>query len=181
MNTPFPPPPAARRPRALWPWLLGCFTLLLLAGVLLVAAIWFGIRALGQMGNQMVAAIPGVQAQFGEISDVGIDWAGIRAAAVAGRQAIVLDLSGATGTGQLELEIDPASGAFRGAILTLPSGEVREFDAAMLAQLQALQEGQMLPLLPLLLPAPEAAPAPSPPTPAEPEPEPVPEAAPPAN
>jgi len=171
MNTPFPPPSPtpARSARRIWPWALGCFTLLLLAGVLLVAGIWFGIRALGQMSQQMVTAIPGVQAQFGEITDVGIDWGAISAAAAAGRQAIVLDLSGAAGVGGLEIEIDPGSGAFRSARLTLPNGEVRELDTAMLARLQALQEGQLLPLLPLILPAPTG-PAPAEPAPAEPAP-----------
>lgn len=167
MNTPFPPPPptSARPARRIWPWALGCFSLLLLAGVLVVAVIWFGIRVLGQMSNQMVATIPGVQAQFGEITDVGIDWTAISAAAAAGRQAIVLDLSGAAGVGGLEIEIDPGSGAFRSARLTLPNGEVREFDTVMLARLQALQEGQLLPLLPLILPTP-AEPAPAEPVPA---------------
>ncbi|MDO8439192.1 MAG: hypothetical protein Q7S67_03025 [Telluria sp.] len=171
MNTPFPPPPptSARPARRIWPWALGCFSLLLLAGVLVVAVIWFGIRVLGQMSNQMVATIPGVQAQFGEITDVGIDWTAISAAAAAGRQAIVLDLSGAAGVGGLEIEIDPGSGAFRSARLTLPNGEVREFDTVMLARLQALQEGQLLPLLPLILPTP-AEPAPAEPAPAEPVP-----------
>ena len=75
-------------------------------------------------------------------------------AAAAGQQAIVLDLSGATGTGALKIVLDPASGQFRSAQLTLPTGEVREFDASMLARLQALQEGQVLPLLPLILPPP---------------------------
>ena len=167
MNTPFPPPPptSARPARRIWPWALGCFSLLLLAGVLVVAVIWFGIRVLGQMSNQMVATIPGVQAQFGEITDVGIDWTAISAAAAAGRQAIVLDLSGAAGVGGLEIEIDPGSGVFRSARLTLPNGEVREFDTVMLARLQALQEGQLLPLLPLILPTP-AEPAPTEPAPA---------------
>lgn len=162
MNTSFPPPPppSARSARRIWPWALGCFSLLLLAGVLMVAGIWFGIRVLGQMSNQVVAAIPGVQAQFGEITDVGIDWAAISAAAAAGRQAIVLDLNGAAGAGGLEIEIDPGTGAFRSARLTLPNGEVRELDTAMLARLQALQEGQLLPLLPLILPPP-AEPAPA--------------------
>jgi len=162
MNTSFPPPPppSARSARRIWPWALGCFSLLLLAGVLMVAGIWFGIRVLGQMSNQVVAAIPGVQAQFGEITDVGIDWAAISAAAAAGRQAIVLDLNGAAGAGGLEIEIDPDTGAFRSAHLTLPNGEVRELDTAMLARLQALQEGQLLPLLPLILPPP-AEPAPA--------------------
>lgn len=157
MSTPFPPPPPTAQAsplRRLWPWALGCFSLLLLAGVLLVAGVWFGIRALGTMSNQMVAAIPGVQAQFGEITDVGIDWTAISAAAAAGQQAIVLDLSGATGTGALKIVLDPVSGQFRSAQLTLPTGEVREFDASMLARLQALQEGQVLPLLPLILPPP---------------------------
>lgn len=157
MSTPFPPPPPtaqAAAPRRLWPWVLGCFSLLLLAGVLLVAGVWFGIRALGNMGQQMVAAVPGVQEQFGEITDVGIDWPAISAAAAAGQQAIVLDLSGATGTGALKIVLDPASGQFRSAQLTLPTGEVREFDATMLARLQALQEGQVLPLLPMILPPP---------------------------
>ena len=148
MSTPFPPPPSAPAApkRRIWPWALGgCLVLLLLAGGALVAIGWFGVKALGSATKDVLASVPAVSENFGALQDAGIDWGATSAAGAAGKHVMVLTLTGEKGKGVLEIQLDPATQAFRGATLTLPDGQVRELDTEALERLKALSEGRLPP------------------------------------
>jgi hypothetical protein len=141
MSTPFPPPPAAGKPaRKIWPWALGGCLLLVLLGVLAVGGIaWFGFKQLGTHTQAVVQGLPGVQEHFGTVSDAGMDLAAM------GQQpgAMVFTITGDKGTGTLRVNLDPLSGEFRSATLTLPNGETREIDPNLLQPLEGLMQGQI--------------------------------------
>lgn len=139
MNSPLPPPaPPAPKKRAIWPWVLGgCLTLILLVAAALLALGWFGLKALGGAMNEAVGAVPGVEEHFGTLTDISVNLAATGATNGTG---MVLDLTGSQGTGQLRLDLDPQTGAFTAASVTLPDGETLVLDARQLEQLQQLQE-----------------------------------------
>lgn len=142
MSTPFPsPPPAAAKPqRKIWPWALGgCLVLLLLGALAVGAMLWFGVKQIGGQVQQTVTAIPGVSENFGVISDAGMDLGAMGTTP----GAMVFNITGEKGTGTLVVQIDPQTRAFQSATLTLPSGEKREIDIALLRQLEALSQGQV--------------------------------------
>ena len=151
MNTPFPPPPAAHeKKRKLWPWFLGgCLILVLLLGVGIAAITWFGLKAMGTQARDSIATLPAVQQNFGALSDASIDTGALAQGLMA------FSLTGERGEGRLAIKLNPQTGAFESATLTLPSGEVRELDGAALQRLQALQEGDWLKAM---TPAAQAAP-----------------------
>lgn len=139
MNTPFPPPPPTRKKRTLWPWFLGgCLLLLLIGGVLLVGLVWFGVKALGTQARDSIGSLPAVQENFGALTDASLDTGALAQGMMA------FTLRGELGEGRLAIRLDPQTGAFDSATLTLPSGEVRQLDGAALRRLQALQEGNWL-------------------------------------
>lgn len=142
MNTPFPPPPAAPETpkRKLWPWFLGgCLLLLLLGGLAIVAAGYFGMKAMGSATKDAVAQVPAVQEHFGVISDAGMDFAGMMEAGQAGQSVMAFKITGEKGEGRLTIQLNPATQAFESATLTLPNGETRTLDTAALDKLKALQ------------------------------------------
>ena len=138
MNSPLPPPaPPAPKKRAIWPWVLGgCLTLVLLGAVGLVAVGWFGLKALGGAMTEVVGTIPGVEEHFGTLSDISVN---LPATGATQGTGMVLDITGSQGTGQLRLALDPKTGAFTSASVTLPDGETLVLDAGQLEQLQQLQ------------------------------------------
>lgn len=140
MNTPFPPPPAApEKKRKLWPWFLGgCLVLILLIVVGIGAVTWFGLKAMGTQARDSIAALPAVQENFGTLADASIDTAALAQGMMA------FTLTGERGEGRLAIKLNPQTGAFESATLTLPSGEVRELDGAALERLKALQQGDVL-------------------------------------
>lgn len=141
MSTPFPPPPAAPPPqRKIWPWALGGCLLLLVVGALAVGGIaWFGFKQLGAQTQSVVQGLPGVEEHFGVVSDAGMDLAAM------GQQpgSMVFTITGEKGKGTLRVLMDPQSGAFRSATLTLPNGETREIDPNLLRSLEGLMQGQL--------------------------------------
>jgi hypothetical protein len=142
MNTPFPPPPSApaKPQRKLWPWFLGgCLLLILLAVAAFVGLGYFGMKAMGSAGKDIVAAVPGMEEHFGTVTDAGMDMGAIMEASQTGKSVMAFKITGDKGEGRLVIEIDPATSQFKSATLTLPNGETRELDPALLQQLQGLQ------------------------------------------
>lgn len=143
MNTPFPPPPSApaKSQRKLWPWFLGgCLGLLLVGGLAIAAMFYFGAKAISAGGKEIVAQVPAVQEHFGTVTDAGMDMGAIMEAGQTGKSVMAFKITGEKGEGRLVMEIDPATNQFKSATLTLPNGETREIDPALLQQLQGLQQ-----------------------------------------
>ena len=167
MNTPFPPPPnnAQKPKRKLWPWFLGgCLLLVLVGGVLVAALFWFGIKAVGTQARDSIASLPAVQQNFGALADASFDTSALAQGMMA------FSLRGELGEGRLAIRLDPETGAFDSATLTLPNGEVRELDGAALQRLQALQDGNWMKAMapaPVAPVAPDAPPAPESPSPSQ--------------
>lgn len=141
MSTPFPPPPAApQKQRKIWPWALGgCLVLLLLGALAIGGFFWFGLKQFGGQAQASVQALPGVSENFGTVTDAGIDWAAMGT----NPNALVFNITGERGNGRLVVTLDPQSRQFQSATLTLPNGETREIDTALLRQLEALSQGRM--------------------------------------
>lgn len=141
MNTPFPSPPApAKTARKIWPWALGgCLVLVVLAVLAAGGLVWFGAKQIGAQTQSIVQTLPGVQEHFGTVSDAGMDVA----AMTQQPGAMVFTITGEKGTGTLRVQLDPQTAQFRSAILTLPNGETREIDPALLHPLQGLMQGQL--------------------------------------
>lgn len=151
MNQDFPPPPPTTPPsssppsparkRAIWPWFLGgCLLIVLLAVVALGLLGWFGLKMAGSAMStgmsQTMAKVPGVTEHFGTLSDVSVDWA---ATTASGGRAMVVDITGSQGKGELRIEVDPINGSFTGASIVLPDGRTLGLDQEQLRQLEDLQ------------------------------------------
>ncbi len=164
MNAPFPPSPGspAKPQRKLWPWFLGgCLLLVLLAIGTFALLAWFGIKAMSTQARDTVAALPMVQENFGTLTGADFDTSALA------QGVLAFSLTGQHGEGRLAIRVNPQTGAFESATLTLPNGEVRELDTTALQRLQALQSGDLSQILQTMQPPPAPPQPPTPPAPPE--------------